>query len=1281
MHSIISLRRHISTLRSMSSFHGFCGRLLVTLGFALLLPSAVPAAEYPSGDLTYIYTDTDSGDGVTLNEVSSASGVLGAVTIPSTLGGKPVVNVDNQGGSCFGWEHASTATSLSFPSTVTNIGDSTFYGCSGLKTVEFPSCLARIGEDAFTLCTNLTTLTFPASLMRIEGLAFHNCTGLSTVYFEGNKPLMDEEFTFQMYNPEWDFFTNPDVPNAYVIPVTFYAYEDATGFPTDGILMTRPLVLRSRSTPPDPPAPTSVTVSFNGNGGSVGRGSASLTSGAAYGTLPTATRAGYTFNGWRTSDGTPVTASSTVPSSNVVLYAQWAVVHYSITYVLGDGVDNSANPASHTIEDAVTLRAPTRSGYDFIGWSPAGTIAKGSTGDRTFTASWTRKSTLAFGPGEASTFKVSGTEQAFLVGVSGLNWGNFVLTEYKGEKDERRASESLSYHVFTDPRVIDVEKNSTVDDFDDTWCTYLSEVNALYWAGWLPSFANVDAVKDYMKSGKAYGDDAFNNGYSSDYESSADSLPGLVSQFSAADRWATLCIVFEDYQWKGSIGVGHCVTCCGYSLDSAKNTSDPTCLKGLFLVDSDNDMYNGAGGKDAPNTITYCPCSWDAANKRYNITGSFGATGWFRIDEMLFYRTKNVPTLNVVDGDKVTPVQPEPTPVPDPTEASERLCNGVQNLPELTSAAAVYDGYLYDADGNTCGIVQVKSAKAKLNRKTGKTTSRLTVTITPAGGKKMSLKGEMDMATGKIGVTAKDGRALSLTLGKDGMIGTFGSWTVDGARNVFTAKDVASKGVAASALSKWKGAVGVAWKEDAGWSALSVVIAAKGKAKVTGTLANGTKVSVNSQLVVGEQHCCVPVVYSKKVALAFNIWLPRNGGVVEVTGLDGTAVAGKVGTTLGSYVDFGVVPAEYNRFRNTKDEAFKMKLTAKTGIVKGTYKLRYIKSLREKKATVSVVGVLIGPTAYCVATIKKVGSWGMRISTVPIEVEGVPKSGALNSSRKYCVIDLAGGPSAKAYSISYLDDVPAGGWSDEYKTTKLVLRYIEPGTFMMGSPESELGRFNDWTTDPEWQHQVTITKGFYMSVFEVTSWQYILVMGKTPLGSDYKSTYPVTQVSWNAIRGNGATYDWPSTVTVAEDSFMGVLRTKTGVGGFDLPTEAQWEYACRAGTTTAFNNGREITFEEPNAALDEIGKGSMRVVGSYAWGLYDMHGNLKEWCLDWWDYYQNQPENPVVDPTGPVKGWYRVVRGGYFSSVAAYYRSAYRDSNYEYGDNGIYGIRLCCPAE
>ena len=290
------------------------------------------------------------------------------------------------------------------------------------------------------------------------------------------------------------------------------------------------------------------------------------------------------------------------------------------------------------------------------------------------------------------------------------------------------------------------------------------------------------------------------------------------------------------------------------------------------------------------------------------------------------------------------------------------------------------------------------------------------------------------------------------------------------------------------------------------------------------------------------------------------------------------------------------------------------------------------------------------------------------------------------TNRLYMVIDLSGGTNAASFAISYLDDVPEGGWTEEYKTTKMVLSKIEAGKFTMGSPADELGRYND-----EVQHEVTLTKPFFAGVFEVTQKQYELIMGNNPayyLGD----ARPVECVSYDMIRGSDKGSGWPANSDVDETSFLGVLRAKTNQA-FDLPTEAQWEFACRAGTTTALNSGKNLSGTISCANLAEVGRcyGNMNdgkggynehtTVGSYlpnAWGLYDMHGNVLEWCLDRYQY--SLGSDPATDPKGGEEGSYRVLRSGGWNFNASDCRSADRgDVNsgdvYEFGGFRVFLVQ------
>ena len=279
-----------------------------------------------------------------------------------------------------------------------------------------------------------------------------------------------------------------------------------------------------------------------------------------------------------------------------------------------------------------------------------------------------------------------------------------------------------------------------------------------------------------------------------------------------------------------------------------------------------------------------------------------------------------------------------------------------------------------------------------------------------------------------------------------------------------------------------------------------------------------------------------------------------------------------------------------------------------------------------------------------------------------------------NVEPDYLVVNLNTGAVTSSSTGPDLSD-------DTCRTTELWLRRIPKGTFTMGSPEGEVGRYSNET-----QHQVTLTEDFYIGVFEITQKQYSLIQGSNP--SYYKGdTRPVEYVSYNDIRGTGSTAGggWPAYGhAVDSGSFLGKLRAKTGKT-FDLPTEAQWEYACRAGTTTAINTGKNLTSTDQDSAMDEAGRyqynggysSEHTKVGSYlpnAWGLYDMHGNVFEWCLDWWK--SDLGSSAVTDPKGPDSGSCRVIRGGSWFYRARICRSAYRYYYDPCSNGNAHGFRV-----
>jgi formylglycine-generating enzyme required for sulfatase activity len=234
-------------------------------------------------------------------------------------------------------------------------------------------------------------------------------------------------------------------------------------------------------------------------------------------------------------------------------------------------------------------------------------------------------------------------------------------------------------------------------------------------------------------------------------------------------------------------------------------------------------------------------------------------------------------------------------------------------------------------------------------------------------------------------------------------------------------------------------------------------------------------------------------------------------------------------------------------------------------------------------------------------------------------------------------------------------------------------RWIMPGTFLMGSPDSEYARNADETL-----HAVTLTQGFWLADTPVTQALWGAVMGNNPSRFN-GAERPVENIGWDD----------------AHAFIHQANRLQPGLA-LCLPTEAQWEYACRAGTTTPFAFGNSLSTTTANYHGDYPYQSIRPRLGKYrrkttvvlefppnAWGLYGMHGNVWEWCQDWFGSYETKRGwQPLANPQGPASGPYRVLRGGSWCNSAADCRSACRDPVFPDFGVGDFGFRLaCCPGQ
>jgi formylglycine-generating enzyme required for sulfatase activity len=237
------------------------------------------------------------------------------------------------------------------------------------------------------------------------------------------------------------------------------------------------------------------------------------------------------------------------------------------------------------------------------------------------------------------------------------------------------------------------------------------------------------------------------------------------------------------------------------------------------------------------------------------------------------------------------------------------------------------------------------------------------------------------------------------------------------------------------------------------------------------------------------------------------------------------------------------------------------------------------------------------------------------------------------------------------------------------------MNYIPPGTFEMGCTEemNDMGEEEGCDSDEFPVHDVTLTQGFYIGITEVTQGQWETVMGSNP--SDFTAcgdNCPVEQISWedavdfanelSVLDGLIVVYDADGNVDLAAD-------------GYRLPTEAEWEYAARADDGTRFSGSNDIEEVAWYTANSEDRTHPVAELDPNGFGLYDMSGNIMEWCGDWFseDYYDT---SPTTDPTGPASGSLRVARSGEWSDAARYGRISDRRTGLPEVISNRRGLRL-----
>ncbi len=712
-------------------------------------------------------------------------------------------------------------------------------------------------------------------------------------------------------------------------------------------------------------------VSFNANGGDGTMDEQTFTNGVASCLAVNAfTRMGHTFKGWATNETGEVVYSDGAEVSNlpvsgetVTLYAVWGANQYKITFL--DRGEEVTFIEQDYGTDVTAPADPSRTGYTFAGWTPA-VPATVPAENMTCTAQWTPNTYMV-------AFDANGGDGSWC-----------------GQMDN---GEAISAPTVT----------KTGYDFD----------------GWEPSVAA--AVSD---------DVTYTAKWKIKTYTATLSLNGGEGEGSAVVEYGTKVGNIAEPTRTGHTFAGWFTAAeGGEPVDGEMLVTGDMELFARWTVDSYTLTFDSNGGSEvAPITQDYgtaVTAPADPTRAGYNFAGWQPAL------------PETMPAEDMQFTAQWTANVPDPTPAsnPETPENPENPGNpgsdGVQGLTMLWTPvlpdggnggdavftgeiAEAYDGYVQDAAGNVIGTIFLKAAKAK------GAISKVTANVQLLAEKKMTVKGTLDTRTGRFEATDKSGRALSLLVGVNSLSGTYGTHFIDGAQNKFSTKNAASKVIGSAVLDKWKGAVTMAWIGAQGWNGLSITVANKGRAKVTGTLADGTKVSAKGQLIVGENWSCIPVVYAKKnVRLAFNLWLPNGTAAPEVAGLD--AIVGKPGSlkggalfqidaaALGSVLGKVLLPylpdglavtggakwtlpkagkVVYVKGTTTVDEAkagenpsgLKLTYKAKDGTFKGSFKAYADVGGKPKATTVNVSGVVVDGIGYGAAMVKKVGS-------VPVKIE------------------------------------------------------------------------------------------------------------------------------------------------------------------------------------------------------------------------------------------------------------------------------------------------------
>jgi len=862
------------------------------------------------------------------------------------------------------FEGCGSLRTVQMPDSITNIAARAFYGCSSLPEVRLPESLLTVGGEAFRNCSSLTAAALPENVTSLGARAYQGCSYLSALTL----PRGLEALTDYVFADCWSL-------DSFVVPAAVTnlgSYIVSSGTTAIYYLGNAPAYVASV----------------------YGSASGSLKSYVILGT-----------KGW---DGRP--NSRDIPASwNGREILTWSANQFDVTFDANGGLFFPVVTNTYACEEitytgySLPPFEPVCKGMDFDGyWTEPGG------GTRVFTSTralLTKPHTLYAHWKKGTTIKVrfnacGGTvspaeddyvserpycelpvpvREHFVFAGWWTEAGGCTRVEISSEAP--KAAHELFAHWTPAPYTICFHANNGTDETVDQYFTYGDAVTLR--ANTFGNSGDVFAGWALSKDGPA----VYADGKTlTDVAAIQDNIIHLYAVWEGA-RYT---VRFDSHGGLGRmddqtfvIGVAQPLLPCVYRREGFKFIGWAlSTTAGVSYRDREKVM-NLSTIRDTTVTLY---AVWEAV---------------------------------VTPNPQPTPEpEPEPLPMPELGEGDYEVGGEMSDTSIPENAASVYDGYVYSGN-KVVGTIQAKVAKPKNN------IAKVTATIQITGEKKVSVKGELDVASGKLEAYAKDGRELYLEFGSYGVKGSFGSYEIDGTRNFFSSKDKGEKSAAEEILKPYLGAYSMIC--DGG--ILSVNIAKKGKVTVKGTI-DGNKVSAKAQVLIGEDVLCIPVIYSKKsVNLAFTIWLPIDGSNAEVIGLGDNAIIGKAGTLkngaqfiidgdIGASIETedertlellpnnetitvskskwvvadGIKAAKvaYKKGEFTITEGKKgagivnpsgLKLTykSKDGSFSGSFTVYAIVKGKLKKHKAIVEGVLVNGIGYGSITIKKIGTWVVTI--------------------------------------------------------------------------------------------------------------------------------------------------------------------------------------------------------------------------------------------------------------------------------------------------------------